>query len=172
MTRQTKIQIVLAFIALAVIAWAAWPGRDEGAVSVTYAGAWQFNPHVASFTITNRTRYSFSCFAYVAEHPFAAWTNKSRSAWPGNRGWVPKPEQIDGYGAMNYQPNVSSTNRWRVEIVYHEVSTNSLAFRTRLKLMDFAGNHGYPRIGEWIRPKTEWKHTYGLVMLGNKPVPP
>jgi hypothetical protein len=55
--------------------------------------------------------------------------------------------------------------------MHHEASNPPFVARFRYSLSDFAGRHGFPRVGQWLRPNDGFQHTYGPEMLGNKPAP-
>ena len=192
MTRKRKIQCTAGLTILVLIAWVFWPGEEAGELQVTYTGVSTNRSELAWCNLTNRSRSTFTCNSFVAEQQNGAWTNISLATWDmhwsqwpeglmrfewvnmnGRRYWVhwTRPQTISVAGSTNFQAGVPSTNRWRVHIMYQEVSPTSWAGRSQRQLSEYAGSHGFPRLSQWLRPKDRWKDAYGPEMLGNQPAP-
>ena len=163
MTRRTKIRIAVAVVVTGALAWAAWPGEDEGAVSVTYAGVSPVDSNLVLFTITNSSKGWVYCNYSAQEHLTVDWFNFS--------GAISGSVAIPGRSATNFSHTVPCTNRWRIIFSSVEPLPDTYAVRTQLRLGTWVDQHGWPRLSAWVYPDAhQWKYTSSPEMLGNKPV--
>lgn len=164
MSRKTNIRVALAAIVLGVVVWAFWPGRDEEAMSVTYAGVSTNGSNLVLFTITNRSKAALNCRLWTVERKSGKWSNFEGPI-----------ENVTGSFAsrsgMTLEWMVTSTNRWKVYLVYAKPHSTSFIMRTRIALGQRAFNLGWERICLWILPEAKGRYTYGPEMLGNQPAP-
>jgi hypothetical protein len=161
--RKRKIQIVMVFIVLGALAWAFWPGQDEGGISITYAGVSATDSNRVVFIVTNSSRTIFMEAIYAERRQSGVWTNVVLPLWGGHR------ERLGPTGGT-YEVAFPPSDRWRIDFGYIEPWPGSFVTRTRREWARYLGNHGCFRLSQWIQPADRLKHTYGPEMLGNKPV--
>ena len=163
MTRKRKIQFAVASIALVIIPMGFWPGKDEEAFSVTYAGISTNDPNFVWFTISNRSKTAFRYGTCAQSDRFRGFRDHKGPPW-GDEG------QIEGESAKDFDRSVPTTNQWRVQVAYLLHEEDAFGFRIRRMLLKYALIHNWSRISQWLWPVQKWKYAYGPVMLGNKPV--
>ena len=165
MTRKRKIRIAVTAIVLGVVACAFLPGEKE-ALKVTFAGVSVNDSNLVYFTITNSSRTVFLYEKFAIDVPFddsaLYWAPRSMTG----------ASRIMGRGATNRMTMIRSTNRWTFVIEYRRELPDTVVNRNRRALREYAKNHGWQRIAEWVLPEEEKEFVYGPEMVGNKPAPP
>jgi hypothetical protein len=163
-TRKRKILIAVVAVVASAITWAAWPGEEEGGITISYAGVSPNDTKRVVFTITNNSK---NTFRYME-----AWTTEKFQGSPDLFRLNPRASVLAGYSTTNCEREAFFPGRrWTLYAVYGEGGPEPMLYRIRISAGLFFNKRNWTGIGRRILPPSRLKFAYGPDMLGNQPVP-
>ena len=160
MGRKAKIGMAVVLVAAGGVAVTALLRGREAAVQVSYLRVSSAGPHRVLFTITNGTSEYlwYSVFSCPVSH---RGVDMRSGRFDGTSG------SVGPSNATMFSVNVPSLpGRWAPV-----VSCRPVEFKpsSRDRLAQWAANHHWFRISEWLRPRRQYEKVLGPEMLGNQP---
>ena len=163
MSRTSKILFVVGCGVLGLIAWGFFSAGQPGEVRLTLSSI-SSNRVVVTLTNTGAATLEF----FSMHETF--WPN-SRADFPSESGTMP------GHSARTFELRPEGTNQWRMRVLFGAILPSPYGSASppwfpafRIEIKNYAVNHGWPRVSQWMDPLRKTKTLWGPMMLGNQPV--